>query len=386
MINKTQSTRFITTAIAFLVISACSTKGELEPEPATGTQANISTSVEAGYSNRANPLIGPPERSAVERNNPPEPENTRLVPPSLADSPVVKPVTRDAIAGPITTDHITTDNSDTQNVTATIVDERLKTALINGFDIPPPAPTAPPRTQADQSEPLNITLITRRAEQGDVKSQVALGMAYANGTGRLDKDPSKAKEWLELASMKGDSVAQYELGKIFYTGVGAEQDYFNAHGWWLESAAQGNQDAEQKIGYLYSEGLGVKRDFTKAKLWYTKAAEKGHAEAQTLLGSLYHEGNRIPHDYNEAFKWYKLAAEQGHSHAQYTLATLYHDGLGTKVDYIQCAAWVDVAVTNGILDEFNARETCRGHLDELSNRTADHLAETWKKRYPRPAA
>jgi len=268
----------------------------------------------------------------------------------------------------------------TQLITTDDDQETPKTAEIANFDnarlpIPKPVP---------EQETLNITLATMRAERGDLKSQVALGMAYATGTPRVKKDPVQAKLWFELAALKGDSQAQYELGKLFYTGQGADKDYYNAREWWMESALQGNLDAQQKLGYLYSEGLGVQRDFEKAKLWYSKAAKSGHAEAQTLLGSLYHEGNRIPKDYSEAFKWYKLAAEQGHAHAQYTLATLYHDGLGTKTDFIQCAAWVDVAIANGFDDEFNTKAACRNQLDELSNRTATHLADVWKQNYLSP--
>ena len=261
--------------------------------------------------------------------------------------------------------------------------ELLKTDRIASFpeaSKPALSTEADKRIEPDQ-EPLNITLTTLRAERGDPEAQLALGKAYAYGTPRLEKDPSQAKLWLELASLKGHGEAQYELGKLFYTGNGAAQDYFNAREWWIESAVQGNLNAQQKLGYLYSEGLGVDRDFDKAKNWYLRAAKSGHAEAQTLLGSLYHEGNRIPHDYNEAFKWYKLAAEQGHAHAQYTLATLYHDGLGTQVDYIQCAAWVDVAIANGFDDESKARDKCRRQLDELSSSTASHLANIWKQRY-----
>jgi len=255
--------------------------------------------------------------------------------------------------------------------------EALRTARIENF----PEAANPNPVGAPEIEPLNITLTTMQAERGDLQAQIALGKAYAYGTSRLKKDPSQARQWFEIASLKGNNEAQYELGKLFYSGSGVDHDYFNAREWWMESALQGNLDAQQKLGYLYSEGLGVDRDFDVAKDWYLRAARRGHAEAQTLLGSLYHEGNRIPHDYNEAFKWYKLAAEQGHPHAQYTLATLYHDGLGTQVDYIQCAAWVEVAVANGFDDDHDASDNCRKQLDELSNRTATHLANVWKKKY-----
>ena len=280
--------------------------------------------------------------------------------------------------------------TDSQLITADVVREIPETTAssveIANFDSAkePTQKPEPIPEQVPEEETLNITLATLRAERGDVESQLALGKAYATGTPQVGKDPEQARLWFELASLKGDSRAQYELGNLFYTGQGVDKDYFNAREWWLESALQGNLDAQQKIGYLYSEGLGVQRDFDKAKLWYSKAAKRGHAEAQTLLGSLYHEGDRIPVDYSEAFKWYKLAAEQGHPHAQYTLATLFHDGLGTKVDYIQCAAWVDVAIANGFDDEFDTKASCRNQLDDLSNRTATHLADVWMQNYLSP--
>jgi len=199
------------------------------------------------------------------------------------------------VANADTTSESITDASDTNGKLK--IPTTLKTVELPDFEA----------STEDEPEPLNITLATWRAERGHLESQVALGLAYSTGTPRVEKDPAQAKLWFELASLKGDSRAQYELGKLFYTGQGADKDYFNAREWWMESALQGNLDAQQKLGYLYSEGLGVERDFEQAKLWYTKAANSGHAEAQTLLGSLYHEGGRIPTNYDEAFKWYKLA-------------------------------------------------------------------------------
>ena len=294
----------------------------------------------------------------------------------------VQPVATTDIETPVepVTDTDPVTEIDTEQVTASDEQELPDTTEIANFD----TVNEPVQQPEPEQETLNITLATLRAERGDLESQVALGMAYAKGTPRVEKDPVQAKLWFELAALKGDSRAQYQLGNVFYTGQGADKDYYNAREWWMESALQGNLDAQQKLGYLYSEGLGVQRDFEKARLWYTKAAKEGHAEAQTLLGSLYHEGDRIPTDYSEAFKWYKLAAEQGHPHAQYTLATLYHDGRGTKVDYIQCAAWVDVAIANGFDDEYSTEARCRGQLDELSNRTATHLADVWKQNYMSP--
>ena len=360
-------------AAVVLTMSACSSGiKEVSDKPLVDSAADeiSNTTTDEITTSTAEEVVADNSSAANTRLPIPKPANTRLAIPKPA-SPELSVANKGLIPAPINSAIVAPDAVGTQALRTGRIDS-LREAVNSNRSEPPRAP---------QAEQLNITLTTLRAERGDLESQVALGKAYAYGTPRLEKDPAQARAWLELAALKGDDEAQYELGSLFYSGSGVDLDYFNAREWWIESALQGNLDAQQKLGYLYSEGLGVDQDYGKAKDWYLRAAQRGHAEAQTLLGSLYHEGNRIPHDFNEAFKWYKLAAEQGHAHAQYTVATLYHDGRGTQVDYILCAAWVDVAIANGFDDEFDAKGNCRGQLDDLSNLTATHLANTWKKRY-----
>jgi len=387
--------RIIFASLISLAMSACSTGvkevpvapvAEIETnavidEPTIDEPVSVTPEVEVAVSAPAAPVSGRlsiPKRPG-NRLSIPEPASTSsFIPKRITPTAIETDITQ--TAAPALAD-LNAPAAETISAADALDPQALRAGQLDSFREAVNANRSEPTRRKPQAEALNITLTTLRAERGDLQAQVALGKAYAYGTPRLEQDPVQAKAWFELASLKGDAEAQYELGQLFYSGSGVDLDYFNAREWWIESALQGNLDAQQKLGYLYSEGLGVDQDYDKAKDWYLRAAKRGHAEAQTLLGSLYHEGNRIPADLNEAFKWYKLAAEQGHAHAQYTLATLYHDGRGTQVDYIQCAAWVDVAIANGFDDELNAKGNCRGQLDELSNLTATHLANTWKKRY-----
>jgi len=52
-------------------------------------------------------------------------------------------------------------------------------------------------------------------------------------------------------------------------------------------ADQGDTDAQFNLGLLYYSGVGTPQDSKKAVYWLTKAAEQGHITAQYKLGNLY---------------------------------------------------------------------------------------------------
>jgi uncharacterized protein len=86
------------------------------------------------------------------------------------------------------------------------------------------------------------------------------------------------------------------------------QDYAQAALWYRKAAEQGDTVAQTNLGNLYYDGPGVLRDYAQAVLWYRKAAEQGDADAQDSLGDLYLHGQGVPRDYAEAYFWYDLAA------------------------------------------------------------------------------
>lgn len=66
-----------------------------------------------------------------------------------------------------------------------------------------------------------------RAEQGDPKSQYALGLSYARGEG-VSQDYSEAVRWYRKAAEQGYAPAQYGLGFSYALGQGVSQDYAQA--------------------------------------------------------------------------------------------------------------------------------------------------------------
>ncbi|KAF9155722.1 hypothetical protein BG015_008856 [Linnemannia schmuckeri] len=88
----------------------------------------------------------------------------------------------------------------------------------------------------------------------------------------------------------GDKVFQVELGNMYKTGDGVEQDYSAAYYWYFQAANQGDPSAQCSIGDFYCLRLGVDVNFTRAFAWYNKAADQGDADGHCNTGLVYDYG------------------------------------------------------------------------------------------------
>src|SRR5690606_29127316 len=89
---------------------------------------------------------------------------------------------------------------------------------------------------------------------------------------------------------------------------------------WIKKAAEnGHVNAMYDLGSLYDSGQGVQQNYTEAVKWTKMSADKGHVGAMYNLGAFYESGEGIPQNYTEAFKWYQQAAGKGHEKAKQAL-------------------------------------------------------------------
>jgi len=82
------------------------------------------------------------------------------------------------------------------------------------------------------------------------------------------------------------------------------------------AAKRGDPVAEFNVGLIFYEGRGVPKDYEKALKWFRLASKKGHPAAQYYLGLSFDKGIGVKKDPRKAEKWYRLSAEQGYVHAQ----------------------------------------------------------------------
>jgi hypothetical protein len=108
-----------------------------------------------------------------------------------------------------------------------------------------------------------------------------LWLALINGQACADSlSPAEVTTLAE----RGDSAAQYELGRMYEGGRGVTQDYGKAVEWYRHSAEQGYAPAERSLGIMYRGGYGgLPQDDAEAKKWYGKAAAQGDIVAKFAL-------------------------------------------------------------------------------------------------------
>ena len=86
------------------------------------------------------------------------------------------------------------------------------------------------------------------------------------------------KLWLPLAE-QGDAKSQYALGQLYYSGQGVPQDYKQAFKWFQLAAEQEFAPAQYNLGVMYTNGQGVPKDSESAHMWFNVAASNGNKDA-----------------------------------------------------------------------------------------------------------
>jgi TPR repeat protein len=169
----------------------------------------------------------------------------------------------------------------------------------------------PPVEQGKQaasflSDEQMFAISLKKAEAGDAKEQVFVGLAYQKGEG-VPKDTAKAVEWLGKGAVQGDALGQGTLGRMYLYGLGIPKDVAKALDWSKKAAAQGFAPSQYELGEIYKHGEGVQKDDVEAIECYQKAAQQGYVLAQITLGTLYMLGDGVPRNDAKAFEWFQKA-------------------------------------------------------------------------------
>ena len=189
----------------------------------------------------------------------------------------------------------------------------------------------------------------KAAEHGAFASQHMLGQLYENGVG-VNEDMSKAVEWYQKSALQGFARAQSSLGWAYWRGKGVQQDEEKAIEWWQKALVQGDGFALGALGSLYRSGKGVPKDEAKGMELIQKGVAQGDAMAQVELGAMYVRGDGVPKDDSKATELFLKAAEQGNSSAQSKVAGRYSQGWGVPKDEAKAAEWYLKAAAQGDAD------------------------------------
>ncbi len=171
-------------------------------------------------------------------------------------------------------------------------------------------------------------------------------------------DIPKALELFRTEAEKGNILAAFDIGKMYQNGLLGEDNVPKADEY-FQKALQGFLTLEPtakrlkpyvqyRIGKMFALGLGTEQDYTKALGWFEKSAAAGNKFAQYSLGNLYFYGNGAVQNYEKAFEYFKLSADQDNAYACYEAAKILRDGIGTEKNTEQAEMYFQKAY-NGFL-------------------------------------
>ena len=144
------------------------------------------------------------------------------------------------------------------------------------------------------------------------------------------------------------------------------------------AAEEGLDLAQYNLGILYFTGQGVDQNFEEAFKWTKASAEQGHLNAQFNLGSLYLEGQGITKDNLQGIEWFTKAAINGHSNAAYSLAKVYQAGEFINKNLIQAHAWAAQSAINDHVDGNQLKIEIESNLSAEEVSQARRLFAAWQ--------
>jgi TPR repeat protein len=100
------------------------------------------------------------------------------------------------------------------------------------------------------------------------------------------RDYSVALEKWKISASSGDSHASFNIGSIYYYGLGTQQNYYEALQWFKKATLVEDGRAEFLIGDMHLKGQGTAKDVVGAKVWLTIAELKGNKDASKVITSV----------------------------------------------------------------------------------------------------
>ncbi len=186
------------------------------------------------------------------------------------------------------------------------------------------------------------------AQVGDEDAQMAVALAYENGT---DTRPDKAEaaKWYRKAALTGNLDAQFRLAAIVAKGAkGLTRDMAVAVKLYQTAADKGHAPSQNALGQLHQAGNGVAKDDKLAFQWYEKAAAQRLAVAENNLGMMYLNGSGTTRDLGQAFKLFERAAEQNDGWGLNNLGGMYEMGWGVTRSPLKAREYYARAAEQGI--------------------------------------
>eukprot|EP00956_Cyclotella_meneghiniana_P015152 scaffold22984_cov26-Cyclotella_meneghiniana.AAC.2 len=160
-------------------------------------------------------------------------------------------------------------------------------------------------TAGTQSDEEFIKRLSDRMEKyNDPDAMVMLGNSYHEGQNGLTVDQSKAFELLQRASELGSAMAHYNLGCLYFNGLGVQVSKKKAIHHWQIAAMMGQLDSRYNLGMEEIE----KGDYQRAMMHFMIAAKCGCKDSLDIVKKGFRQGYVTKEDFEKTLRDYYQAA------------------------------------------------------------------------------
>jgi len=126
-----------------------------------------------------------------------------------------------------------------------------------------------------------VRWLTKAELAGLAPATFQLGLLYENGQDP-GRDLEKARQYYLKAAERGSAAAMHRLGRL----DADKGDATSAAEWFLKAARLGVVESQFNLGVLYYEGVGVPRDFALSYRWFALAATQGDRDATQRMNDV----------------------------------------------------------------------------------------------------
>lgn len=217
-----------------------------------------------------------------------------------------------------------------------------------------------------------VMWLTKSANQGYLEAQFALGRIYQYGKPGVLPDPELSEKYYEMAAEKGDKEALRALAYLrrspsYKIKSAPDIDEKWDMEWLAKTAGYGDSISQYELGRLFEEGAKVPRNYEKALYWYERAANQNRLEAMCAAAYMYLDGKGTQVNVDKAVDWYEKAAMQDYTPAQRKLYEIYSSDQDKIPDLVKAYQWLYLAMTFMFPDSKNVSENAP-ELAELEKR------------------
>lgn len=183
--------------------------------------------------------------------------------------------------------------------------------------------------------------LSRDASESD--SALALSSAGAKSAMAAEAQPDAAQSEEQIEIVPSEEASQnFDVGEIYYLGVGVRKDLKTAFHWYQKAALGGHEEAIRRMITMYYSGEGVEKNLTMSYKWTLKAVELGLACGYNALGCCYRDGDCVERNVRTALEYFDKAVALGYPIAHSNAAYIYLTGQdGVEVDYGKARSYVE---------------------------------------------